>query len=145
MKVMSSKYHRNIIEIKLNLDSFDSIENKFIGNAGIDADSNHFNYVFTNIFGYSDTDQMNKILPTYASTNLKSIMHLNARSLVKNQEALYASLQTLNHKFSILAITETWTTVQNEAVINVPGYSKILKSRVEGRGGGFFFFIWTWV
>ena len=131
MKVISSN-----IEIKLNLDSFDSIENKFIDNEGIDADSNHFNYVFTNIFGYSDTDQMNKILPTHASINLKSILHLNARSLVKNQDALYANLQTLNHKFSILAITETWTTVQNEAVINVPGYSKILKSRVEGRGGG---------
>ena len=42
----------------------------------------------------------------------------------------------LNHRFSVLDITETWTTPLNENVIDIPGYSKMLKSRTRGRGGG---------
>jgi hypothetical protein len=45
-------------------------------------------------------------------------------------------LQTLDHKFSILAITETWSSDLNENAINIPGYSNIIKSRRSGRGGG---------
>ena len=45
----------------------------------------------------------------------------------------------LKHKFSIIAVTETWTDTNTEKMINIPGYSKVIKSRetsVASRGGG---------
>ena len=130
-------------DLRLDLNFYDSVESKFIDNEGIDADSNHYNYVFNNILDYSDTNDLNRILPMHESINLKSILHVNARSLIANQDALYENLQTLNHKFSILAITELWTTAENENAINIPGYSKIIKSRVGSRGGGVGLFLDT--
>ena len=126
----------NRTKLKLDLLHYDSIENKLIDDECIDADNNHYNYIFGDILDYSDTEEMNHILSKHESVNLKSILHLNVRSLVANQDALYENLQTLNHKFSILAITETWTTPHNENVIDIPGYTKMLKSRTCGRGGG---------
>ena len=126
-------------DLRLDLNFYDSVESKFIDNEGID----HYNYVFNNILDYSDTNDLNRILPMHESINLKSILHVNARSLIANQDALYENLQTLNHKFSILAITELWTTAENENAINIPGYSKIIKSRVGSRGGGVGLFLDT--
>ena len=123
------------INLKLNLNFHESLDSKFVNNDGIDADDYHFNYLLGNIFGYSDSDQVNTILPKNESVNLGSMMHLNARSLLANQDLLYCNLQTLDHKFSILAITETWSSDLNENAINIPGYSNNIKSRRSGRGG----------
>ena len=86
----------NRTDLKLDLLHYNSIENKFIDDECIDADNNHYNYAFGNILDYSDTDEMNHILPKHKSVNLKSILHLNVRRLVANQDALYENLQTLN-------------------------------------------------
>ena len=90
----------NSTDLKLDLNCNDSIENKFVDDDCIDSDNNHYNYVFGNILNYSDTEEMNRILPKHASINLKSMLHLNVRSLVANQDALYENLQFLNHTFS---------------------------------------------
>ena len=71
--------------------------------ADLDPDVNHLNY--TGNCKFSTVDKLNERL----STNLNfSIFHLNVRSLVKNHEDLSHLLANIDHKFSVLAITETW-------------------------------------
>jgi len=42
----------------------------------------------------------------------------------------------LDHKFSAVVITETWTDNSTENLVNIPGYSKIIKRRKNKRDGG---------
>lgn len=65
-----------------------------------------------------------------------SILHINARSLIKNIESILLLIHRLHHKFSVIAVTETWTDMNNEHLVNIDGYSKIIKHRENGRGGG---------
>ena len=67
------------------------------------------------------------------------MVHFNARSISANLDTLFSNLMMLKHKFSIIAVTETWTDSNSEQAINIPGYNKIIKSRdvnVASRGGG---------
>ena len=95
----------------------------------MDADHNHYNYVFNQIHDYYDADKLNEILPTHSSNDITSLVHLNARNLNKNLNLLVSNLMTVKHKFSVVAISETWT---NEGNVDIPGYVKVIKSR-----GGF--------
>ena len=71
--------------------------------ADLDPDMNHLNYIGNCEF--STVDELNERL--FANLSF-SVLHLNARSLVKNHEDLSHLLANINHKFSVLAITETW-------------------------------------
>ena len=130
----------DLVYPRLNLNPYNtSIDSKFINNEFIDADINHYNTVYGQSCDYSDTDQLNKILPNQLSTNLQSIVHFNVRSIVANLDSIYSNLKMLSHKFSIIAVTETWTDSSSEDRIEIPGYGKIIKSRdilIASRGGG---------
>ena len=70
-----------------------------------------------------------------------SLFHLNARSLVKNQDALAHVLANVNNKFSVLAITETWV---KESIVNdlsFEGYNFVSNHRANRIGGGVGLFI----
>ena len=62
--------------------------------------------------------------------------HLNARSLVKNQDALAHLLANINHKFSVLAITETWVKESNVNDLSFEGYNFVSNHRANRIGGG---------
>ncbi len=65
-------------------------------------------------------------------------MHLNVRSLNANFAALLTYLHALDHNFTVLGLTETWTldSADNDALFNLTGYESIFKSRSGSRGGG---------
>ena len=65
-----------------------------------------------------------------------SLFHLNARSLVKNQDVLVYLLANINHKFSVLAITETWVKESNVNDLNFKGYNFVSNHRANRIGGG---------
>ena len=65
-----------------------------------------------------------------------SLFHLNARSLVKNQDALAHLLANINHKFSVLAITETWVKESNVNDLSFEGYNFVSNHRANKIGGG---------
>ena len=44
-------------------------------------------------------------------------------------------LRTLNHNFSVIAVSETGTSTDNMSLLNIPGYSSTFKNRTSGRGG----------
>ena len=64
-----------------------------------------------------------------------------AASLVKNQEALSHLLINVNHKFSVLAITETWIKENSVNDIRFDGYNFVSNHRTNKTGGGVGLFI----
>ena len=71
-----------------------------------------------------------------ATDNIHSMLHINIRSLIPHIDLLHANLAGLSSKFSVIAITETWTTELNEQTVTLPGYDVMIKSRKDARGGG---------
>ena len=107
----------------------------FANCSDIDADTNHFN-IFSHINEYFDADSLNHCLPTKQSVNLQSILHLNIRNLITNFDIFYANLKLLKHSFSVIVLTETATNAETENWLDIPGYTKLIKSRVGMKGGG---------
>ena len=73
-----------------------------------------------------------------------SLLHLNVRSLSKNIDHLKLLLHSLNHNFSVIALSETWlhsTSCMTE--LNIPGYNLITKNREDRVGGGVALYIST--
>ena len=69
-----------------------------------------------------------------------SPLHLNARSLYKNIDQLALFINSLNHTFSIIAISETWENKDIPSKPHLPGYSCVSIPR-SGRGRGVALFI----
>ena len=125
----------NLCNHKLNLNPFEGLDENFIDNDDIDADKNFYSIRKNVTNDYFDSDQLNEVIHSTISKNIQSILHINARSLVANIDKLQASLGTLEHKFSVIAASETWTNMTNENCIAIPGYDMLVKSRVQGKGG----------
>ena len=123
-----------ISDKKFNLNPFENIDNGFIDSDDIDADVNYYNHFATESLGYLDTDQVNERLCTDISK--LSMMHINAGDLKSKIDLLCANLKLLKTKFSIIAVTEVWTDLSTEGFIDIPGYTKLVKSRNDGRKGG---------
>ncbi len=72
-----------------------------------------------------------------------SLIHFNSRSLNKNIDQITDYLKTLNHKFEILAFSETWLNKNkvSPSLINLDGYNFIHDDRSHKRGGGVGLFI----
>lgn len=64
-----------------------------------------------------------------------SLFHVNIRSLKNKWHETELSLSSLNHKFDIMAFTETWFLDESE-VLSVPGYREVGVYRRNRRGGG---------
>ena len=50
-------------------------------------------------------------------------------------------LSTLKIKFGVIAVTETWASADNEALLSISGYNSVFKNRLKNRGGGVALFI----
>ena len=64
-----------------------------------------------------------------------SLLHINARSLAKNLHQLIVYLETLNHTFHVIAVSETWVNNINYSLLNIPGYNSLTNYRTDRRGG----------
>ena len=101
-------------------------------NSAHDSDKNNlFTYIFPdskycsgNVFSTSSTSLAPGI----------SCIHLNARSLNSNFKEIDHYLSSLNYKFDIIAISETWVSEQNK--FNINGYDVYHTTRKNKRGGG---------
>ena len=125
-------------KMRFSLNPLNDLEdNKFINNSDIDADDNYLNFFSGQCLGYIDSDQLNEHFEQEScGYNLKSIMHINARSLITNIDLLCSNLKLLKHKHSCICVSETWTSTSTEQFANIPGYECICKSRSSRRGGG---------
>ena len=103
-------------------------------NSAHDSDKNN---LFTNIFPDSKYYSGNVF-----STSSKSLapgisfIHLNARSLNSNFKEIDHYLSSLNYKFDIIAISETWVSEPEQNKFNINGYDVYHTTRKNKRGGG---------
>ena len=74
-----------------------------------------------------------------------SLIHFNSRSLDKNLDQITDYLKTLNHKFSIIAISETWLKDKHNSPVftEIKGYNLIRDDRSHKKGGGVALYIST--
>jgi len=86
---------------------------------------------------YFDIEPFNEALK---QTNLHcgtfSLLHNNIRSASKNANDLSIFLTTLNKKFDIIALSETWITDSDESIHGFSDYSQIHNCRTNINGGG---------
>ena len=108
--------------------------------ANIDADINYYENRQRSS-EYWTMEQFNLSYDVDSSLQAFSILHVNARSLYKNIDKLTDITSQMNHKFSVIAVSETWTDATNEHTVEIEGYNKFLHSRTSGRGGGVALFI----
>ena len=62
-------------------------------------------------------------------------MHVNARNLNKNLEQLILYLDTLQHSFSDIAVSETWAKDNNEVFLQMSRYNFVSKKRNDKDAG----------
>ena len=80
----------------------------------------------------------------FESPDTFSVLHLNIRSLRKNFEDLKELYKTLNLKFSKVCFSETWADddkLENDSLIQLPGYNVLHQIRKNCRGGGISVFV----
>src|SRR6218665_712722 len=87
---------------------------------------------------YLDTYQLTDIL-NHHNTDF-SLLHINSRSVKRNGNRANLEMDQLRWSFSIIAVTETWTSEENQSTVFFPGYKTCLKSRKNEayRGVGLF-------
>ena len=68
--------------------------------------------------------------------NHLSLFHLNIKSLPKHYDELQIFLKSLEHKFSIVGLTETWLDENKHDLYDLPDYNCIHRYREGRRGGG---------
>lgn len=83
---------------------------------------------------FNDTLQNDTTISREQSNHL-SFFHLNIRSLQNKVDELSTLLSTLNKKFVVVGITETW--LQDLSLgVKIDGYNFVYKNRSAKTGGG---------
>ena len=65
-----------------------------------------------------------------------SIMHINARSLLKNLDKLKRIMMNMQTPPSVIGVTETWLNDATSALVNIIGYNFISNHRISKSVGG---------
>ena len=68
--------------------------------------------------------------------NKLSLFHINVKSLPKHHDELELCINSLNFKFSVIALTENWLDESKQDLFDLEGYNCLHKFRKEKRGGG---------
>ena len=77
-----------------------------------------------------------KIISFILYTNI-SILHINCRSIKNKTDNLQKLLNSLNVKFDIIALTETWLSDKDDLnFYNMKGYKTEFQHRKKKQGGG---------
>jgi exonuclease III len=118
------------------------LTNKYkVCNNDIDPDK-YFYKNFNNLGNiYYLEDEFNQLLIDKSIDSNFSLLHINIRSLSKNLEQLTIYLNSLNHRFTVIALSETWANENNQLTFSIPGYNSVMVNRTDGRGGGVALFI----
>ena len=118
-------------------DSLSATTDTFIGiSDDTDPDSNLIKLLSSNSSNYFLENAFNNMITTGSLQSAVKILHVNIRSYSKNYSSLWNYLLNIKHKFHIIALTETWTSPDDEYLLAYPGYNTFTKSRHPAMGGG---------
>lgn len=71
---------------------------------------------------YSSIESNNLISARHFNSDELSFLHLNIRSISNKFDALTNYLNSLDHKFAIIALNENWLNVNDNDNLEIPGY-----------------------
>ena len=109
---------------QLKFNPFD-IDNNILNNQhSVRFDDLTCNYHLPNDFTKNNTNDKNL-----------SILNLNIRSLANKFDAFKNVLNSLNHAFSIISLTETWLNDETSENFNLNNYNFVCSNRAGGRVG----------
>ena len=80
-------------------------------------------------------DLSNRVVSFGDKTNF-SIIHLNARSFIRNFDQLNSSLRNINMPISVIGVSETWLTDCTAEFANITEYNFVSNHRKSKTGGG---------
>lgn len=90
---------------------------------------------------YYNENQFEHLIKRLPSDQILSAFHLNIRSLPKNYDHLSQLLSSMNHNFSIIALTETWLSEDTINLYELPLYNSLHLTRKHKSGGGVVLYI----
>ena len=106
----------------------------------LDPDKRFFNQYSHRLIkscNYFVDETFNKYLLKHnVSKHSFSVIHLNIRSIPTNFTSFLSYMENLSHKFSVIALTETWLKQSNVSLYGMTGYNHIAITRSHGKGGG---------
>ena len=120
------------IDLNHDLNEYDMLKD-------LDPDVNFYNnieHTITSKCKYYFEDMFNREINENLSNDFLSMIHLNIRSAQKNLNDFESYLHTLEIKFKIIALTESWFHDSNASLYNLPGYDLFEKHRSHKKGGG---------
>lgn len=88
---------------------------------------------------YYNENQFETLIPS--NCKVFSSLHLNIRSLPKHYIDFMNYLTSIPHHFSVIALTETWLTQENESFYSINSYNSVHSHRNNRVGGGVSLFI----
>lgn len=111
----------------------------------IDPDVQFFNaqnIIFENNSNYYLEDTFNALMTDNPSLSRSlSLFHLNIHSIPANLQSLEQYIESLNHVWSVIGISETWLNEYNSELYNIKGYNHVSNPRKDRCGGGVSLFI----
>ena len=81
-------------------------------------------------------DDLNNRVPSFSDKTNFSIIHLNARSLLKNLDKLNQMLRNFKKPFSVIGVSETWLADCTAELVDITGYNFVSNHRKSKTGGG---------
>ena len=87
---------------------------------------------------YLSSSEIDKNFQNFSKESF-SVLHLNIRSMNKNFEAFQDFYKSLNTKFSIICLTETWANdsdINHSSLFQLEGYIPVHRIRKSRQGGG---------
>ena len=107
----------------------------------INPDTNFL--TLTSKCSYYNEPELNELIGNKKDAINFSLLHLNARSLLKNFDKFTQLLDSSQHEFSAIGISETWLNNINEDYVIITGYRFISSNRVGRIGGsaGLYYFM----
>lgn len=115
--IVFSPYQRDLLEVQENINDRDIVPNS----------TSHF---------YTSPEFNSLVANRQLTENKLSFLHLNIRSMRNKFDALLNYLHLLAHKFSIIALTETWLNDMDGDNFKIPGYNLTKVNRQDKGGGG---------
>ena len=75
------------------------------------------------------------------SNNSFSVAHLNIRSIPANFSAFLSFIDSLDHCFIVIGLSETWLNPSNVSTYGIRGYTHVYRTKCTSRGGGVSLFV----
>ena len=120
--------------------------NLFLANDSLnDCNQNpdvNFNNISSLESNYLSSSEIDKNFQNFSKESF-SVLHLNIRSMNKNFEAFQDFYKSLNTKFSIICLTETWANdsdINQNSLFQLEGYIPVHQIRKSRKGGGMLFY-----